>query len=62
MSKRRHIKVEKNILNFTLRIDEEMMEKLREIAEEHTRSVNSEILDLIKKAIKEYEQEKKTEN
>lgn len=51
--------MEKNILNFTLRIEEDMMEKLREIAEEHTRSVNSEILDLIKKAIKDYEQEKK---
>lgn len=51
--------MEKNILNFTLRIEEDMMEKLREIAAEHTRSVNSEILDLIKKAIKDYEQEKK---
>lgn len=48
-----------NELKFTLRIDEELMEKLRIIAEEHTRSVNSEIIDLIKKAIKEFEQEKK---
>lgn len=49
-----------NRLSFTLRIEEELMEELREMAEEHTRSVNSEIIDLIKKALKEYkEQEKK---
>lgn len=47
-----------NELKYTLRIDEELMERLRTMAEEHTRSVNSEIIDLIKKALKEFENEK----
>lgn len=49
-----------NELKYTLRIDEELMERLRTMAEEHTRSVNSEIIDIIKKALKEFETNEKT--
>ena len=43
-----------NKLTFTLRIDEELMEELREIAEANSRSVNKEIEYIIKKTIEEY--------
>ena len=51
-----------NDLKYTLRIDEQLMERLRVMAEEHTRSVNSEILDIIKKALKIFEEQKKEED
>ncbi len=51
-----------NELKYTLRIDEELMERLRIMAEEHTRSVNSEIIDIIKKALKEFESNEKTDD
>lgn len=37
---------------YPLRIDEELMEELKEMAEAHSRSVNKEIEFLIKEAIK----------
>ena len=43
---------------YPLRIDEELMEKLKIIAEENSRSVNKEIEYLIKKEIKTYEDKK----
>lgn len=48
-----------NELKFTLRIEEELMEDLRTMAEEHTRSVNSEIINLIKEALKEFKEKNK---
>lgn len=45
----------KNVLSFTLRIEEELMEKLRELAEKENRSANSQINYLIKKYIEENE-------
>lgn len=39
---------------FTLRIEEETLEKIRKIAEENKRSLNSEIEFLIEKAIKQH--------
>ena len=39
---------------YPLRIDEELMEELKEMAEAHSRSVNKEIEFLIKEAIKKY--------
>ena len=39
---------------YPLRIDEELMEELKEMAEAHSRSVNKEIEYLIKEAIKKY--------
>lgn len=50
-----------NELKYTLRIDEELMEELRIMAQEHTRSVNSEIIDLIKKAIKDFQKKELNE-
>ena len=43
------------IKNFSVRIDEEMLHKLHIVADYEGRSANSEILILIRKAIKEYE-------
>ncbi len=43
---------------YPLRIDEELMEKLKYIANENSRSVNREIEFAIKKLVKEYEEEK----
>ena len=42
---------------YPLRIDEELMEELKEMAEAHSRSVNKEIEFLIKEAIKKYKTE-----
>lgn len=42
---------------YLLRIDEELMEKLKYIANENSRSVNREIEFAIKKLVKEYEEE-----
>lgn len=50
-----------NILNYTIRIEEELMERLRIMAKEHKRSVNSEVLEVIEKAIKEFEKENEKE-
>ena len=43
---------------YPLRIDEELMEELKEMAEVHSRSVNKEIEHLIKEALKKYRQTK----
>ena len=43
------------IKNFSVRIDEEMLHKLHIVADYEGRSANSEILILIREAIKEYE-------
>lgn len=45
----------KPINPYPLRIDEELMDKLKRIADEHSRSVNKEIEFLIKEAVREYE-------
>ena len=45
---------------FPLRISEELMEKLRKMAEDHSRSINKEIEFLIKNAVNEYERKKET--
>lgn len=42
---------------YPLRIDEDLMEELKEMAEAHSRSVNKEIEFLIKEAIKKYKAE-----
>ncbi len=42
---------------YPLRIDKELMEKLKYIANENSRSVNREIEFAIKKLVKEYEEE-----
>ena len=42
---------------YPLRIDEELMEELKFIANENSRSVNREIEFAIKKLVKEYEEE-----
>ena len=47
----------KLINQYPLRIDEELMEKLKYIANENSRSVNREIEFAIKKLVKEYEEE-----
>lgn len=44
----------KTFNTYPLRIDEELMEELKEMAEVHSRSVNKEIEYLIKEAIKKY--------
>lgn len=41
------------------RTDKETIEKFKKIAKEHERSVSQEMVYLVKKAIKEYEKEKK---
>ena len=48
----------KTINPYPLRIDEELMEELKKLAEEHSRSVNKEIEYLIKEAIRENKEEK----
>lgn len=45
----------KNEVKFTLRIDEDTHKKLSIISEEEQRSLNSQIIYLIKKYIDEYE-------
>ena len=47
---------------YPLRIDEELMEELKKMAEAHSRSVNKEIEFLIKEAIKKYRIENPEEN
>ena len=47
----------KYMITYTLRIDEDLMEKLKFIANENSRSVNREIEFAIKKLVKEYEEE-----
>ena len=42
---------------YPLRIDEELMDELKEMAEAHSRSVNKEIEFLIKEAVKKYKAE-----
>lgn len=42
---------------YPLRIDEELMEKLKFIANENSRSVNKEIEFAIKRLVKKYEEE-----
>jgi len=42
---------------FTLRIDNELIKKIRYIAESNGRSANKEIEQLIKKAVADYEKE-----
>lgn len=44
------------MINFTLRIDEETHEKISRIAEKKQRSLNSQILYIIKKYIEEEEE------
>ena len=39
---------------YPLRIDEDLMEELKEMADAHSRSVNKEIEFLIKEAVKKY--------
>lgn len=48
----------KTINPYPLRIDEELMEELKKLAEEHSRSVNKEIEFLIKEAIRKNKEEK----
>lgn len=47
----------KNIISFTLRIDESIMNKFKELADKEQRSANSQIVYLIQKYI---EEEKRT--
>ena len=47
-----------DMINFTLRIDEETHEKIAKLAEEEQRSLNSQIVYLIKKYIEEKEKNK----
>ena len=42
---------------YPLRIDEDLMEELKEMADAHSRSVNKEIEFLIKEAVKKYKAE-----
>ena len=47
----------KTINPYPLRIDEELMEELRCLADEHSRSVNKEIEHLIKEAVRKKREE-----
>ncbi len=49
----------KTINPYPLRIDEDLMEELRILADEQLRSVNKEIEYLIREAIKRFKEEKK---
>lgn len=42
---------------YPLRIDDELMEEFKELAEYHSRSVNKEIEYLIKEALREFKKE-----
>ena len=46
----------KTINPYPLRIDEELMNELKQLAEEHSRSVNKEIEFLIKEALKKHKE------
>ena len=48
-----------NMVSFTLRIDEELMDKIRYISEVEKRSINSEILYILEEYTKKFEEEKK---
>ena len=48
----------KTINPYPLRIDEELMEELKKLADEHSRSVNKEIEFLIKAAIRQNKEAK----
>jgi len=48
----------KNIISFTLRIDEELMEEFKKIANEEQRSANSQIIYLIQKCVEEKKETK----
>ena len=48
----------KTINPYPLRIDEELMEELKKLADEHSRSVNKEIEFLIKEAIRQTKEAK----
>lgn len=45
---------------YPLRVDKEVMDKMKIIAREHGRSVNKEVETLMKEAIKQYESENGT--
>lgn len=48
----------KTINPYPLRIDEKLMEELKKLADEHSRSVNKEIEFLIKEAIRQNKETK----
>ena len=50
--------MERKIKAFTLRISEELIERLHEIAVENGRSVNKEIEQLLKRFVRENDEEK----
>lgn len=52
----------KTINPYPLRIDEDLMEELKILADENSRSVNKEIEYLIKEAVKKRKQEIEKEN
>ncbi len=51
----------KYMLTYTLRINEDLMEQLREVAEYNSRSVNKEIEFLIKQHVETFQKEHKSE-
>lgn len=51
----------KYMLTYTLRINEDLMEQLREVAEYNSRSVNKEIEFLIKQHVETFQKEYKSE-
>ncbi len=51
----------KYMLTYTLRISEDLMEQLREVAEYNSRSVNKEIEFLIKQHVETFQKEHKSE-
>jgi hypothetical protein len=52
----------KSQISFTLRIDEELMEELKKIADKEQRSANSQIVYLIQKCVEEQKNEFKRIN
>lgn len=50
----------KNTISYTLRIDEEIHEKMKAIAKEQMRSLNSQLEYVMKEFVKKYEKEKGT--
>lgn len=49
--------LKKNIKFFTLRIDEELLNKLKVVAEKNKRSVNAQIELLVERCVEEFEKE-----
>lgn len=43
--------------NFSIRIDEELLDKLHYVASYHSRSANSQVLHFIKQAVNDFEKE-----